>query len=648
MSLIYQANQQQFFTKTDRSGRYTFESLEPGRYDIRVEHPLFQAQEQKGILVGIGFAQSINFELQPSERGPTRVVPAPIWNVWTETPTSSAKFQPVKPHTNRPYSVVVDLAALSLKEFNDSVVSKISSNSFSRFLKENADQDPVDVDILLLPDPKYFLLSPNMRKPLHIDLKKIRTAQSPGISLPEGKPFQFLRDRNGNAEFNFGSQVFDLQTKSTSGWAGISVSVWADGKPVDEISVHVCLVDNQHSDCGPLNEPVSTLEGIDLSSNNRRPDAALHLIDQQTQIIGVYRCNVCGWDESDFRVWHIEKSGTWLRDRVSEVLQQMTQDPDPRSQATITSNFESAGDNLFNAIFHSSETDAKTAANSLSQLANKTYNQGPSLHAIPTFFVRLIQTQPELVLAPMALVRVEMPDHSREFIGNRLIVESPLQYQDYSRQTTCLSDWILFVPPNSNDAALRDVEHARNAFASEINSFRTACPNCVIEKEKDFEDWLRGRSPQKANSVLILSHHDPEHNKLFFYKGGSPAIQSLAITRSFVTPSLAIINACGTAQSGATEFVSEFNSQGVVSVIATSTEVEPEMAGKFLSVLVDLLRSNQATRNYTISTARFEAVRKLSAMPDPNGTPYGARALAFVLVGNGALTLCVPPKADSN
>jgi len=115
-----------------------------------------------------------------------------------------------------------------------------------------------------------------------------------------------------------------------------------------------------------------------------------------------------------------------------------------------------------------------------------------------------------------------------------------------------------------------------------------------------------------------------------------------------VTPSLAIINACGTAQSGATEFVSEFNSQGVVSVIATSTEVEPEMAGKFLSVLVDLLRSNQATRNYTISTARFEAVRKLSAMPDPNGTPYGARALAFVLVGNGALTLCVPPKADSN
>lgn len=642
VTLMREESPQRYITKTDFAGRYSFASLEPGIYDVRVEYPSFQTQERKGIVVTVASSESVNFTLVRTERNPTRIVPAPIWNLWTEAPTSEATFRPVSPQTSRPYSIVVNLAALFLRDFDPGVFSKVSSPPFGRFLKENENQDVVDVDILLLPDPKYFLLSPVVRRSLHVDLKKVRAAQSTGIVSPMDA-FKLLRDKNGDTDFNFGTQVFPVQTKANPGLAGISLSVWADGKPVDEVTFHLCLVDDTHPSCPPSNEPVSSLEGVDLSKNDRPPDSALHLIDQQTQLIGVYRCNVCQWDKNEFKVWHIEKSGEWFRDRVNEVLQQMTETPNPASGVTIASVFESAGDNLYNAVFHSNEPDAVAAANLLSQLAYKNHGQEPTPANSPTLFVRLIQTHPELVLAPIGLVRVTLPDGSRDFLGNRLLVESPLQYQDYSRQTSCLSDWMLFVPPIGSDSGLRDVEHARNAFADGINAFKAACATCVIDKEKDFEDWLRGRNPQKANAVLILSHHDPSQNKIFFYKGGSPAVQSLAIKRDFTVPSLAIIDACGTAQSGATEFVSEFNSQGVASILATSTEVEPEMAGTFLSILIELLRTNHVNPTYTVSDARFEAVRKLSMIHDKNNSPYGSRALAFVLVGNGAIRACVPP-----
>lgn len=645
ITLTREDTRQRFIVRTDSVGRYTFQSLEPGIYDVRVELPSFAIEERKGITIGIGFSGTIDFALQRTERTPTRVVAAPIWNVWTESRTSTASFRPVSPHTNHPYALVVNLDALLLRDFEAGVVSKTSSPSFSRFLKENLDQDGIDVDILLLPDPKYFLLSSEVRKQLHIDLKKLRAAQSTGIVTPKDA-FKALRDKGGDTDFNFGTQVFPIQTKATAGSAGISLSVWADGKPVDEFPFHLCLVDEAHPKCSSSDEPVASLEGVDLSKNDRPPAAALHLIDQQTLIVGVYRCNVCGWKENEFKVWHIEKSGAWFRDRVNEVLQQMTQTPDPASGTTVASIFESAGDNLYNAVFHSNEPDAKAAAKLVSELAYKNHGQEPLAKNTPTFFVRLIQTHPELVLAPIGLLRIELPDHSMDFLGNRLIVESPLQYQDYSRQSSCLSDWVLFVPPLSNNAALRDVEHARTPFADGINSFKASCNNCVMEKEKDFEDWLRGRNPQKGDAVLILSHHDPAQNKLFFYKGGSPAVQSLAITRDFTPPSLAIIDACGTAQAGATEFVSEFNSQGVNSIIATSTEVEPAMAGSFLSILIELLRSKGQDSTYNVSDAKFEAVRKLSTLPDQNGLPYGSRALSFILAGNGALRACVPPAAN--
>jgi hypothetical protein len=92
-------------------------------------------------------------------------------------------------------------------------------------------------------------------------------------------------------------------------------------------------------------------------------------------------------------------------------------------------------------------------------------------------------------------------------------------------------------------------------------------------------------------------------------------------------------------RTGASEFIWAVNFHGVTSAIATSTKVESFLAGKFLATFMSLLQQHVNDAGYTVSQARFDAVRALGRAP---GSDYGPKALAFILAGNGALRLCVP------
>jgi hypothetical protein len=59
---------------------------------------------------------------------------------------------------------------------------------------------------------------------------------------------------------------------------------------------------------------------------------------------------------------------------------------------------------------------------------------------------------------------------------------------------------------------------------------------------------------------------------------------------------------------------------------------------------MDLLQTHSKDASYTLSKARFDAVKALSKTKDRNGAMYGPRALAFILAGNGAVRACVPVK----
>ena len=59
------------------------------------------------------------------------------------------------------------------------------------------------------------------------------------------------------------------------------------------------------------------------------------------------------------------------------------------------------------------------------------------------------------------------------------------------------------------------------------------------------------------------------------------------------------------------------------------------MGGQFLNIFMELLTKHP---EYTVSRARYGAVKALSEMHGSNDKPYGPQALVFTLVGNGSLT----------
>jgi hypothetical protein len=639
---------QTFEAVTNTEGFFGFNEISPGEYALTVAVPGFKEQRLDSVNVAVAQANNLQIVLSVGEdHGVTlpahRTFTDPVWNVWEERFSSVPTYQPVIPLINKDYSLVVNLSALVLNEFEKAVYSRSTSSAISDWLEKNKAVDSVDVDVLVLPDRKYFAVQmENERiKSLHIDLAKMRSIQKNGFDISDS-PFATLRANKGDAPFSFGTQTFRIRTGSQTGNGFVALSIWVDGKPLDELSMGVCILARQSDSCGPMPAFESTFRGNDLSGKGTYPDAALHLIDRQSDIVGVYRCNTCGWAANDYRTWQIEQSAKWFSDRTKEVLDLMTQPPNAASHVTISQQFEQAGENMRNVIFDPQDTDAAAVAATFADFVFAARTKKQNKEQAPTLFVRFITSKPDLILAPVNLMRMELSDHSKEFIGLALNIQSPLEFQDYSKATSCISQWTLFVPPDKvpPPPSLQAVLDARAQFDGWITTFQNNCHDCVKDDENKFQTWLAGNGPPQSEAVALLSHHST--NSVFFYDGGSPAIQSSSMTRSFAAPSLAIIDGCGTSEPGASEFIRAFNAHGISSVIATSTEVDPVMAGQFLASFMDLLRAHVGDSSYTVSRARFDAVTALYSAKDQSGNAYGPRALAFILAGNGSVRACVP------
>jgi hypothetical protein len=222
-------------------------------------------------------------------------------------------------------------------------------------------------------------------------------------------------------------------------------------------------------------------------------------------------------------------------------------------------------------------------------------------------------------------------------------VEAPLELQDYSAPSNCISDWVLFVPP-TDGAGKQDLAEARSLASDWIDSVKKGCPTCMYtEDPKTFSNWLLQdihplpTTPRQA--LVVLSQY--KDNRLYFSDNDNPpSVPSGSIRRILAPPSFAILDACGTAAPGQSEFIRNLNAHGVSTLISTSTAIPGPMGGKFLSILMELLAKHP---QYTISRARYEAVKALR-WESTGGKPYGPQALAFTLVGNGNLHVCMPGK----
>jgi hypothetical protein len=558
-----------------------------------------------------------------------------VWNAWAET----AAFNPLLRLTpNTEYQLVVDLSLISYLRDTPSVFHQPTSEGFGKHVDEwlnDTQIHSIPLTAVLLPEPAYFRQpsATQRAKLLTVDIDRIRKSKQEGATF-DGDPFDAMR--LGNPDFLIGRATFKIVTTSREGRGAVGISVWVNGNlPVDELSIPFCIATEAHAaeSCADTRTVGFSLRGIDSlrvgAEGRKLPDASLHFLELDYEtLMGVFRRN--DWPDGRYEVWSLGRS-------YHEVYEQLRDTTIPAFNKQISDEaLRRHGLGLYKLLFPP-ET-AATARRELEAFVTP-YLKSAANSTPPSIFIRMVQQAPDQpLLVPLGLLAVKLDTGVSEPLGFHFRIEAPLDVQTYRPSTDCISRWVLVVPPIN--VQQEELKNARGRIAARLDSWSGIVT--AHEAMSTFANWI-GDSQKDATptALVVLSHHD--HNQVFFSAGDS--VTSDMIDHRFATPSVAVLDGCGTGSPGAIDFVRKLNESGVATVIATVTEVNAEMAGDFLDCLALQLDDNKTNADFNIWQAYFQAQACLqSRKPQyPVGAgPYGARVLAYTLLGNGNLRLCLP------
>lgn len=664
--------------RTNEEGRYKA-SVPVGLYDLTVEIPGFKRMEVSDVAVVLGQSKSINFAIGMREPSESLALPPPpqpppqpppgnaggsvsaggpgakegagadwkgpaagftrvelTWNAWAEPASPTPSFSPVpflEPQ-DKSYSLVLDLAALAYGDGSDLFHRSARDTLRDWVLKSNAPD--VDLKLLIIPDERFFKTTSRIVT-LRIDLKRLRQAFKSGVDVSRD-PFEMLRE-NATRDFSFGRVQINLRTLGQEGTGSVAIALWADGvMPVDELSIPLCVASNAEAakKCEIRQSLQDSLSGIDpvraaaqREASALRPDAALHFIelDSSTQV-GIFRDNA--WPEGQFVSWRLAKSAKATRQYLQQTL---LHDFD---EALTDSDLSLVGLQLYNLLFPT--PDAADAQKAFADFIRRNRDRKDPANP-PSIFVRMLSDDNDdpPFLIPLG-VMVHDFDGKEDFLGFHFRIQTPLEIQDYQPYSKCIGSWVVVAPPANASGVPSELNEARAHFSDWFKTWNLE----PISGMRPFIDWARQNvSETNPVSLFILAHQDS--NSLFY--GPSPRLGSELIVRRFKTPSVAVVNGCATGAPGSSLIVQKLNSRGVSAVIATAGKVDRHLAGDFFSVLGDFLTRNPAGREYPLGVAHFLTLQKLRNMtPASSNSAYGAKVLAYELLGNSSLRICSPPR----
>jgi len=630
---------------TDNMGTFRFDNVPLGEYEIKVSSAGFVTQTFKGvatqnqstrlwIVLQVG---SVTETVEVTENPPARSL-VPTWNAWLEQQGTKPSFTRLETvHTKTECQLMLDLAAFAYAPKDKSVAAHPAGSRLLDWLKHQK-ADSVTLKVLMIPDPGRLLAGERRVQDFEISLAKIRSYLKGGKHKIPKDPFVVLQQKP-RPDFRFGNARFEFRTGDHEGLSYIGLSLWTNGTiPLDEIIVPVCIsnagdtasCDNAslfsayHSD--PLNVGPLALEK-DL------PVASLHLIEfDSDRSVGVLRLKE--WPEGKYVTWPLTNLFASMGDFIEKVLLKIF-DKEVSDSALQQTGFE-----LYNLLLPPQDSDTHEAREALQALTSARVNSSGPQTVAPQILVRIAPRHlDDAFFVPLAMVAVPIGEQKR-FLGDTFRVQSPLPSQSYRPVRACISRWVMVMPPNE-DQSPKELRDARNEFSAWTDACRDA--DC-IGSIPTFANWIGTQVPEKQpTALLILSHY--ENDSLTF--DHREFVSSRAVAKPFEEPSVAIINACGAAGPGADDFVKILNEAGFEAVVATTSSVQPEMAGQYFNLLAQVLEKHKGESDYTISRAHFDAVRLLEdekPSKKPGEVPYGAKALIYSLLGNGSLQLCPLPR----
>ena len=662
---------------TDQTGRYVFTAIPPGRFTLRATLAGFRTKDSE---VTVTSQQAVSVDLTLNTGGglsgtsgegrsgwgkvgdflgwlghatasifvPTSVPPpAPpppadgdrlAWNTWAQTDPSIAVVAPIDSlQADQDYYISVDLSGVLLQRFGSP-----ASLALNKTLATNTDSSAV-LQIYAVFDQRFFEPLEDPVRTLTVDLNKLR-----GFTKSTDPTLNQLA--SGRA--SFGRVQFQVHTRQqVSGAASVGFSVWIQNRvPIDDFEHTFCVA---LTTCEQSTRTNSRLMGADsLRVALQRelitlPDGALHFMEIGPSVVGIFRCNTCGWPEHQYASWVLGQSASQLTSYILNTIRTDMQAAGVKDDALL----RYAG-NLYERLFPSAQ---KAALKPFEEFVERHLRQASTSNP-PSLFVRFLPRNNALQFPiPLGLVARSIGDRS-EYLGSHFRIESPLDAQDYSTNQACIDKWVAFAP-DENEATQANLAALYTPASRWLSTFKessTPTPSSsreplLFSRPGRFAEWLRAGTSSNADgdALLVLSHHSMD--RLYFRDGD--AVEATDVRRSFRTPSVVILGACGSASPGAMEFVRRFNERGTSVAIVTATNVDAAMTGYYANALLDSLNKS---RDQPIGLAHLAAVKEVASTIDPStkdltldGKPvpprtFGARALQFMLIGNGSVRVCAP------
>lgn len=569
--------------------------------------------------------------------------PQLVWNLWAEK-EDGPWFQPqlhLEPNTR--YRIALHLSWFKYREEQDGVQSWEGDpelqQSIVKWLKDTL-KTKITLEAFLLYDGLYFEPLQERVIDFEIQLQKIRTFWKDKAARIDRDAFAIMAE-GGDPAFIFGHTVFEVQTRGREGWASLGIVLFHEGRPIDEITARFCI-----GRCDGSHLLTQTLRGIDslavAAKPTPLPDASLYFLEVEAgHLHGVFRRNDIRSVKSameNYKVWAVTRSPIGFMSYLENTWLPAVKDA--KDDATLLQR----GTEFLELLFPSYNEDAREAQAAFQAFVKARVRQpGQSiLETPPSLFVRIVTRSPDPPpLIPLGLLVVETPEGKKDFLGFHFRVEVPMEIQTYESRLQCPSHWVTVLP---SERRSDDLGKAVLRMGSTYDQWRQRSPLAQpFDSMTAFGDWLRNPSVEEPPTALwILSHHT--RNTLSY--SNVDLMLSTSVQRRFKEPSIVILNGCATAGPGAADLIRHFNRVGIETVVATSSEVDAEMAGDFFRCFNDLLQKNRDTSPYPIAQAYFETLQYLRNQKPSrlNAQKYGASVLKYVLLGNGNLRLCPPIK----
>lgn len=546
----------------------------------------------------------------------------PRWDVhFKQRKTTFPRLQP-----RQRYQLVVALGTGPAKP--GALVAKPSpaiTKELDRAIAEPT-PDPVYLDLYLLLDSASFETGGGFDRVL-IDLEAYK-----------------LWRANPASARTFGSAKVDVRTADVhTEDARAAILVWKDGVPVDEIALRVCV-----GTSGPRCENLERLptgeqpDPIRPSGRTQQPTAALHVVemrlgDGESRMVARFKER-----NHPAVMWELDLSGGELREHLRNMLSRAFAQS---AEAESDDGLREDGWALFSLVFPWNSPSGAAPANP-AEKAHATFadfvrrqREAAGRGDLATLYGRVVMADGLALELPLGLMAMKQEDRPLEPIGFFMKVESALPRESYDR-IECPRRWRMLLPIPGKDYG--DKGALRNAV--EVTELHEGAPllkknPATFVAEWDFEKfrtWVQKPEPEEQIALLLLAHHA---TNLLWHEKGTP-LAATTLKRRFGEGSVAILDGCGTMEPSASEVVRALNRNGVGAAIATATSVDGKMAGAYVKCLLEKVAA-APPEGAPLSALHFDALRCLREESGGDDS-YGALALVFGLLGNGAVRLCPP------